>query len=106
MRVESRVRIPEDEIAAFSKRWRVRELSLFGSALRKDFGPDSDIDILVTFHQNAEPSLFDLISMEEELKAIFGRDVDLITRKSVEQSRNYIRRHDILDSAQVIYVAA
>jgi len=89
----------------FCQKWRIAELALFGSALRPDFGPASDVDVLVTFAADAHPSLFDLVQMEEELEEIFGRTVDLVSRRGIESSRNYIRREAILRSAQVLYAA-
>ena len=83
----------------------MRELSLFGSVLHESFRPDSDIDIMVDFEPDAERSFFNLVSMTYELKEIFGRDVDLLTRQAVEQSRNYIRRKAILSSLEVIYAS-
>ena len=80
-------------------------MALFGSVVRDDFRPDSDIDVLVTFAPGTRRALEDYMEMEEELHAIFGRKVDLIERRLVEQSDNYIRRKHILNSAQVIYVA-
>ena len=71
--------------------------------LRDDFGPDSDVDVLVSFAEDARHSLFDLDDMESELKAIFGREVDLVTRRGIESSPNYLRRNVILESAEVIY---
>ena len=94
-----------DEIAAFCRRWQVVELALFGSALRDDFGPDSDIDLLVSFDPDARPTLFDVVRMQEELSRVLGRKVDLVTRRAVATSRNYIRRRAILGSAQVVYAA-
>lgn len=73
------------------------------SLLREDFQSNSDIDVMVQFHPNAHPTFRTLDQMEEELKTIFHRDVDLITRQGIETSRNYLRRHEILSSAQVIY---
>ena len=97
--------IPLDTIGAFCKRWQVTELALFGSVLRDDFGPESDVDVLVEFEEEARHTLFDMVHMEEELQEIFGRQVDLLTRRGVENSRNYIRRKAILNSARVIYAA-
>jgi len=93
------------QIGEFCRRWKVTELSLFGSALRDDFGPDSDVDVLVTFARDSRPTLFDLVHMKEELEAILGHTVDLLSRRGVEQSRNYLRRRAILSSAEPIYVA-
>jgi predicted nucleotidyltransferase len=93
------------KIAEFCQKWRIAELALFGSAVRQDFGPASDVDVLVTFDPDSHPSLFDLVEMEEELKGIFGRDVDLVSRRGIETSRNYLRRSAILNSARVLYAA-
>ena len=99
------IALPKEKIADFCNRWHVREFSLFGSSLREDFGKDSDVDVMVDFEQGTGHSLFDLVSMKDELELIFGRDVDLMTRKDVEQSRNYIRRKAILESMEVIYAS-
>ncbi len=100
-----KIKIPKAKIAAFCKRWNVSEIAIFGSALRSDFHPTSDIDILVSFKPQAHVTLFDMVLMQDELKAIFGREVDLISKRGVENSRNYLRRKAILESAQVIHVA-
>jgi uncharacterized protein len=97
------IELPMEDIVAFCDRWRVTEFALFGSVLRDDFRPDSDIDVMVQFHPEAHPTLFDLSDMEDELKRLFQRDVDLVTRKGIETSRNYLRRKAILSSVQVIY---
>jgi uncharacterized protein len=97
------IKLPMENIAEFCHKWQVTEFALFGSVLREDFRPNSDIDVMVQFHPNAHPTFLTLEQMEEELKTIFRRDVDLITRQGIESSRNYLRRHDILSSAQVIY---
>lgn len=101
-----RIVLPREKIAAFCRKWKVREFSVFGSVLRDDFRPDSDIDVMVDFEPGTRHGLFDLVSMTDELKAIFGRDVDLLTRRSVEQSPNYIRRKAILSSTEVLYNVA
>lgn len=90
-------------LADFCKRWKVVELALFGSVLRDDFGPESDVDVLVSLDESARHTLFDLHRMEEELRSLFGRDVDLVSRRGVERSRNHLRRKAILESAQIIY---
>jgi len=102
--MNAHIDIPRDEIAVFCKRWQVTELALFGSVLRDDFGPDSDVDVLARFEEEARHTLFDLDRMEEELTTIFGRKVDLVSWRGVEQSQNYIRRKAILQSAETIYV--
>jgi predicted nucleotidyltransferase len=102
---EKPITIPKDEIADFCRRWRVTEMALFGSILRQDFGPGSDVDVLVSFAPDARWSLFDLVRMEDELRAILGREVDLVERVAVEQSENYIRRKSILSNLEVVYAA-
>ena len=99
------IEIPRKKIAEFCRRWHIEELSIFGSALREDFSPDSDVDVLVRFSPEARWGLFDLMRMEEELKAIFGREVDLVERSAVEHSRNYVRRKAILSNLEPIYAA-
>lgn len=101
--MNAHIDIPSDRIAAFCRRWQVTHLALFGSVLRDDFGPNSDVDVLIDFGEGARHSLFDLTDMELELREIFGREVDLVSRRGVEASRNYLRRNSILQSAQVIY---
>jgi predicted nucleotidyltransferase len=102
---ELQIVVPEGEIASFCRRWKVNELALFGSVLRRDFGPNSDVDVLVSFAPDNHWSLFDLVTMQDELEAILGREVDLLDRVAVEQSENYIRRKSILRSLEVIYAA-
>ena len=98
------LQIPTNRLVKFSQRWQITELALFGSVLRDDFGPESDVDILVSFAQDAKWSLLDLATMEEELEIILGREVDLVERQAVEQSENYIRRRHILSMMEPIYV--
>ena len=97
--------IPLDTISAFCKRWHVTELALFGSVLRDDFGPESDVDVLVRFEPQARHTLLDMARMRQELSRMFGREVDLIEHTVVERSRNYIRRKSILQTAEVVYAA-
>ena len=97
--------IPKDQIADFCRRWQITELALFGSVLRDDFRPDSDVDVLVTFAPDAQWSLFDHVDMADELRQILGRPVDLVNRRGIERSRNPLRRRAILESAQVVHVA-
>lgn len=103
--MKPRISIPMDEIRDYCRRWKLAEFALFGSVLRDDFGPDSDVDVLVRFASGAEFGLFDLVTMEDELAEIVGRPVDLVTRAAVERSRNHLRRKAILDDAEVIYAA-
>jgi len=100
--IPTQMTLPVTLINQFCQRWRIIEFALFGSILRPDFRADSDVDVLVTFQPEAHWTLFDLVYMQEELKAMLGRPVDLIERAGVEASRNPIRRAAILDSAQVI----
>jgi predicted nucleotidyltransferase len=104
-RNQLKVQIPEREIRDFCQRWQIVEFAVFGSALRDDFGPNSDLDVLVTFEPDANWSLLDHLKMEEELAGVLKRDIDLFTRRAVEQSHNWLRRREILDTAEVIYGA-
>jgi predicted nucleotidyltransferase len=97
--------IAGSNVAAFCRRWKVRELAVFGSALREDFSPDSDVDILVTFEPDANWGLLDQTTMESELAALLGRRVDLVSRRAIERSPNWIRRQAILESAETVHVA-
>ena len=93
---------PLDLVADFCRRWKITEVALFGSVLRPDFRPDSDVDVLVTFAPDEKWSLLDLVAMRDELKEIFGREVDLAEEKCV---RNPFKRREILRTKQVIYAA-
>lgn len=97
--------ISAGDIAGFCAKWSISELALFGSALRSDFGPESDVDVLVTFNPDAKHTIFHLVRMQEELSAIFGREVDIVSRRGIEAGRNHIRRNEILGTAKAIYVA-
>jgi predicted nucleotidyltransferase len=89
----------KEKLRDFCRRWKITEFSLFGSVVRDDFGPESDVDVMVTFAPDAGRSLFDMVHMEDELVEIFGRDVDLMTRRSIERSHNLMRRESILTNA-------
>jgi uncharacterized protein len=95
--------VPPKKVTAFCKRWKVVELALFGSAVREDFSMQSDIDVLISFAPQSDWSLFDHIQMKLELKQLFGREVDLVTRRALEQSRNSLLRSEILNGAKVLY---
>jgi len=97
--------LPEKKLADFCERWRITELAFFGSVLRDDFDDASDLDILVAFAPDAAWSLLDHVQMEQELEALLGREVDLLSRRAVEQSRNWLRRREILDTAEVVYAS-
>ena len=96
-----RISIAMEQIADFCRRWKIAELALFGSVLRDDFGPDSDIDVLITFMDRR--ALVDREAMHRELEAMFGRKVDLVYRRVIERDENYLLRNAILKSARVIY---
>jgi len=100
-----RITVEREKIAAFCQRWQIIELAFFGSVLRDDFRPDSDVDVLVAFAPGVEWSLFDHMTMEEELSSILGRQVDLISRRAIERSSNWIRRKAILETAEPFYAA-
>ncbi|MGQ9588674.1 MAG: nucleotidyltransferase family protein [Planctomycetota bacterium] len=91
------------EIEPICRKYKVQRLAVFGSVLRGDFRPDSDVDLLVEFRRDAEPGLFELVRMQGDLEALLGRKVDLLERRAIETSRNYLRRKAILDSAVPIY---
>ncbi|NER00242.1 MAG: nucleotidyltransferase [Cyanothece sp. SIO2G6] len=95
--------LPMDFLQNFCQDWRIFELSLFGSILRDDFRPDSDIDILVEFDSDARWGLLDHVKMQQELASALGRDVDLISKRAIANSSNWIRRDNILSTAQVVY---
>jgi predicted nucleotidyltransferase len=93
-------RLPRKKIAAFCKHWNITEFCLFGSVLREDFRPDSDIDVLVSIDPNAQVGLFEIAQMQIELENMFKRPVDLLEKEGL---RNPYRRREILRTAQVIY---
>lgn len=97
-----RVDIPEDRAAVLARKWRITELALFGSVLREDFGPQSDIDVLVTFAPEAPWNLWDLMDLRAELGALLGRSVDLVEKDAI---RNPFRRREILRTRKVVYAA-
>ena len=99
------VTLPMERIAEFCRRWRIRELEIFGSFLREDFRPDSDMDFLYTFAEDVHWTLYDLVAMDQELATIVGREVDLVSRSAVERSQNSIRRDHILSTSESIYAA-
>ena len=104
-RLAARLGVSTSDIAAFCDRWGVAELAVFGSVLRDDFGPESDVDVLVRFKAGRTVGLFEADRMRRELAEIFAREVDLMTRAAIEGSRNYIRRKRILESVRVIHAA-
>ena len=105
-RLASRLGLPMNAIEAFCDRWQVAELALFGSVLRDDFGPESDIHMMIRFKTKRTPGLFGIVEMEWELAELLSHRVGLVTREAIESSRNHIRRKAILESAKVVYVAS
>lgn len=95
--------IPQAAIDQFCRRWSITELSLFGSILREDFDATSDVDVLLAFSPEAHWSLFDLVDMREELSELFGRKVDVVTRRGLESSQNHRLRQEILSTARTIH---
>ncbi len=102
----AQIQIPEAKIEELCRRNGIRRLALFGSVLSDRFSDSSDIDVLVSFAAGTRISLFTLVRMEEDLKGLLGRDVDLVERQAIEESPNWIRREAILRSAHVVYAAA
>jgi len=105
MRVNGNLEIADEKLSALCRKWRITEFALFGSVLREDFRPESDVDVLLSFASDTHWSLWDIVHLGDELEAMLGRRVDLAERSAVEGSENYIRRRSILKSAHTIYVA-
>lgn len=97
--------LPVQPVRAWCQRWSVAEFAVFGSAISGPYGDARDVDVLVSFLPEASWSLFDHVRMRDELAGVFGKPVDLLTRRAVEASRNPYRRRAILDTAQVLDVA-
>jgi hypothetical protein len=96
------VAVDREKIAEFCRKWGIAELSLFGSVLRDDFRPDSDVDVLVVYREGGPRTFRGYLDAQDELKSLFGREVDLVEKSAV---RNPFRRHHILNHREVIYVA-
>jgi len=103
MKINGSLDVPDEAIAEFCRKWKITEFALFGSVLREDFRPDSDIDVLVRFETDAPWDLWDIPKMQDELRALMGREVDLVDKDAIEQSRNPFRRRAILRNSRVIY---
>lgn len=103
--IHDRLKVSMHKIDDFCRRWQVTELALFGSVLGDKFRTDSDIDLLVEFEPDARWSLLDHVRMEQELKSLFEREVDLVSKRAIERSDNWIRRKEIMTTAQPIYVS-
>ena len=100
------ISLPADRIEAFCKKWKIVRLDLFGSVLRDDFGPESDVDFLYDFAPDARWGFYDLFDMEADLQAIVGREVDFVSRKAIEKSRNWLLRQYIMSNTRSLYAAA
>ena len=98
-----RLKIQPVQLEEICQQWQITELALFGSVLRDDFNPQSDVDILVSFAKSTKITFFDLDAIEEQLSKLLDRSVDLVTRRAIEQSHNWIRKQNILGNCQVIY---
>jgi len=98
--VVAKIDIPAEKIAEFCEKWKIREFSFFGSVLGDSFGPDSDVDVLVSFLPESQWDLFDLSDMRDELAEMFHRPVDLVEKEAL---RNPIRRRHILNGREVVY---
>lgn len=97
-----RIDIPMEKIRDFCQRWKIVEFALFGSVLRDDFSPDSDVDVLLRFEENTGWSLYDVVDMKDELKTMFGREVDVVEKEAI---RNPYRRNILLEERKVLYAA-
>lgn len=106
MKINGSIDVPDRVIEDFCRRWKITQIEAFGSALRDDFRPDSDIDLLVTFEKDAHISVFDIARMQLQMERIIGRPVDVVERAAIEQSHNPFRRHSILTTAKVVYSVA
>jgi uncharacterized protein len=100
--VAERIPVSQRQIEAFCRRWQIREFTLFGSVLREDFRENSDIDVMVEFEPAARHTLFEFFDMQEELKRMFGRPVDLVQKSAVT---NPFVRHHIRHNRQVVFRA-
>ena len=103
VKIMSHIEIPIECIAELCDRWQITEFALFGSVLRDDFRPDSDIDVLVSFAPTAQRGLTETLQIRDELEALFGRPVDLLVKAAIERSDNGLRRQNILNAARVVY---
>ncbi|HEX8392890.1 MAG TPA: nucleotidyltransferase family protein [Longimicrobium sp.] len=96
------IRIPPEQIEAFCRKWKIREFALFGSVLRDDFRPDSDVDVLVEFQPDARHTLYEILDMKAELSSLYGREVDLVEKRAVINP--FVRNH-MLRSNEILYAA-
>ena len=105
MRKHIQITVPQDSVALFCRKWSIAELALFGSVLRDDFRPDSDVDVLVTFAPDTHWGFEQMLDMKAELGVLLGRPIDLVEKQLIDESPNYLRRKHILTHMETIYVA-
>lgn len=103
VKTQNRLSISATELSDFCSRWDIREMALFGSVLREDFHDESDIDVLIVFAPSARQGLLTLARIKHELEALVNHPVDLAVKASIQNSENWIRRQEILSTAQTIY---
>jgi uncharacterized protein len=103
--LEERLGVSSITLSEFCRHWHITEIALFGSVLRDDFSPESDVDLLVSFAPEFRRGLIETLEIQSQLQHLLGREVDLIVKKALERSENTPRRDRILSSAQVIYAA-
>lgn len=103
--IKHNITLPKNQVAEFCRRWLISELAFFGSVLCGDFDSSSDLDILVKFDSAANWGLLDHARMEQELSELLGRKIDLFNKRAVEQNHNWIRRQEILNTAEIVYAA-
>ncbi|MDB9515808.1 nucleotidyltransferase domain-containing protein [Roseofilum reptotaenium CS-1145] len=97
------IHIDCDRLRKLCQHWQIIELALFGSVLREDFRPDSDIDLLITWDAQSHWTLLDFAQMHEDFALLLDRPVDLVSKRAIESSNNPLRRKEILNTAQLIY---
>jgi hypothetical protein len=102
MKIES-VDIPVEPLHKFCLHWKVSELAVFGSDIHENYLLENDLDMLISFKDDTHWELFDLVNMESELGVIFNKEIDLVEKKAVTNSKNYLRRKGILDNIQIIF---
>ena len=99
-----KIEMPLKEIRAFCQKWDIKEFAIFGSILRDDFSlENSDIDVLILFDEKT--TLFDIVDMKTELEILFKRPVDIVSKRSIENSSNKFKREEILNKSEVLYAA-
>lgn len=103
MDIYQRLNTDRTYVNRICQQWQIVELALFGSVLRDDFNQNSDIDLLVTFAEDAKITFFDLDTIEHQFSLLFNRAVDVVTKRSIENSHNWIRKNNILNHSQIIY---